>query len=173
MKRRRHSESRSEVEKKVETSEKKLDERVDALDKMDKDVRIVREMIADMEFGGTLEGADELEQSVEATEDTAVEVFDEGNQKLEEVETENEALEGDLKEKKETNESDQGKLEDSKQKIEAGKTLQELEQAKENVLRDIQFLADKITRAKEARDQALEEQKGMKNRVHGSGGKRS
>lgn len=170
MSRRRRTESRSEVESKVETSERNLVERIDVLDKMQEDVQTVREMIADMDFGGTLEGTDELEQSVEKTEGTAVEVFDEKDQELEGAAAENEALEENLTEKRETDESDQGKLDSAGEKLDADKTRRDIEEAKETVLRDVEFLAQKIARAKEARAQAREAQKNLQGRVHSGGG---
>jgi hypothetical protein len=173
MSKRKRSESRSEIRDNVDKSKKDLEQQTDDLETKLGEVDAVRDTIANLDFGGTLEGGTDLEQTTKETEETAVEVFDGEDQKLERFKADNEALEANLSESKEADESDQIKLENVGRRIEAKRTLGDLIEAQQAVISDLKILTDNIARAKEARDRAVEEQKGMKNRVHGNGGKQS
>lgn len=170
MAKRKHTESRSEIDGKVEKSAKDLAEQVDVLHIGQEEVEVVRETLAELDFGGTMEGGDELAQNMEKTEDTAVEVFDAADRRLDETAADNETMEQELEEKKDADGSDQKKLETSATKIREGSTLGEIEKATQTVIRDATILADRIARAKEARDRAKQTQAGLKGRVHRGGG---
>jgi len=65
-----------------------------------------------------------------------------------------------------------GKISDSRAKIETKETVSELEKAREAVLRDMDFLAEQVRRAIDARKESDAAQERLQARVHkGKGGR--
>jgi hypothetical protein len=166
MAKRRDLPSKHEVTERIEKNKKDMEEKEVDLEKVASDVETVRQTIEKLDFGGTAEGADQLEKSIESAEDVTTEVFEKEDQNLERIQSNSQEFEGEITDHRDTSESDLGKISDSSARIETRETTNELVRAKEAVLRDIDFLADRINRAADARKKSDTIQEKLKSRVH-------
>jgi hypothetical protein len=98
-----------------------------------------------------------------------VEVFDRQDEQLEHAQSENEGYEREMQENAEVEKSDIGKLSDASNQIDTHETVSELVKAKEAALRDIDFLAEQIERAKRAREKSEQAQQEYQRTVHNTG----
>ena len=172
MARRKDVPTRHEVTEKIETNKKEMEGMETDLDKIASDVETVRKTIEDLDFGGTAEGSEQVESSIRSAEDMTTEVFDKEDESLEQIQTDNEEFEGKIEDHRGSSESDLGKISDSSAKIETKETINEMVKTKEAVLRDINFLAEQITRASDARKESDVVQEKLRARVNaGKGGR--
>jgi len=158
--------TRHEVNEKVDRSKEDLQEKADEADTVVEDIETVRRTLDELDFGGTADGADEVEQSIEEAEDVTVDVFDREDEEVEELQQENEEYEGDLQEHSDTVESDLGKISDASGRIETQETTNELVKAKEASIRDIEFLGEQVERANESRQESERIQQDHQTRAH-------
>ena len=166
MAKRRDVPSKGEVTERVEKSNKDMEGKQVDLEKVASDVETVRQTLEKLDFGGTAEGADQLEKSIESAENVTTEVFEREDENLERIQSDSQQFEGEITDHRDTSESDLGKISDSSARIETKETINELIRAKETVLRDIDFLADQINRACDARKKSDAVQEKLKSRVH-------
>ena len=153
MARRSDIRSRTEVTGEIETKKEEMDTKETDLDTIASDHEIVVQTLENLE-GGTVEGFDETEKSIEAAEDVTVEVFEKKDDELEEVQADTEEFEGEIKENRNSVESDLGKLSDASGKIETKETINKMVETKEIVMRDMEFLTGEIDRAQDAREKS-------------------
>ena len=162
---------RHEVIEKVDLNGKDMGEKEDNLDKVASDVETVRQTLENLDFGGTQDGSEQVERAIENAESVTVEVFDGQESQLDQIQNDNQEFEGELQDRRGSSESDLGKLSDSSTRTETEETVNELLKAKESVLRDIDFLAEQIDRARVAREKSDAIQENLKARI-GSGSRR-
>jgi len=160
-----------DVIEEVDLNEKDMREKEDNLDKVASDVETVRQTLEKLDFGGTQDGSDQVEKAIEDAESVTIEVFDREESQLDQIQNDNQEFEGGLEDRRGSSESDLGKLSDSSARTETEETVNELLKAKESVLRDIDFLAEQIDRARVAREKSDAVQEKLKARTE-SGGKR-
>jgi len=158
--------TRSEVTEKIDTTKSEMEAKETDLDKIASDVETVRRTREQLDFGGTAEGSDEVESSIESAEDVTTEVFDKEGESLDQIQTRNEEFEGKLQDHHESSESDLGKISDTRAKIDTKKSVNELTKVEEAARRDIDFLAEGIRRASDAREQSDDIQRKLQARVH-------
>ena len=168
MARRSDIRSRTEVTGEIETKKEDMDLKETDLDTIASDYEIVRQTLENLE-GGTVEGFDETEKCIEAAEDVTVEVFEKKDDELEEIQADTEEFEGEIKENRNSAESDLGKLSDASGKIETKETINKLVEAKEIVMRDMEFLGGEIDRAQDAREKSDAVQEKHRARIQKGG----
>ncbi len=168
MARRNDMRSRPEISQEIETKKEEMDTKETELDKIASDCETVRHTLENME-GGTLEGFEETEKSIEDAEDITVEVFEGTDQELEDVQSETQDFEGDIQENRNSAESDLGKISDASGKIDTTETINKLVEAKEKVIKDMEFLATEIDRAQEAREKSDAVQEKHRGRIQKGG----
>ena len=166
-KRKTDTPTRSEVTERVEKNNDEMEEKVEELDTIATDTETVRETLDALDFEGTAEAIDEVEGAIEQAEDVTIEKCDEEDEVLEEVQDETEDHENELQERSDSSQMDLGKISDASGRIETDDTVNELINAKEGVLKDIDFIDEHQQIAKEARDESERLQKEHQNRVHG------
>jgi len=166
MTKRKSVESRSEIEKRVEGSERGLDEQLDVLSTKRDEVEVVRDAIEGLDFEGTAEGSENLREGMNDVEDASIEVFDEEGEKLDQIEAEGEEVEEELTETMEGDESDRGRLEGVESRLETNVTLNKIEAAIQTVVDDIEFLANQIAPLIEKIEDTGRTQDDLGNRVH-------
>ena len=167
MAKRKDVSSRREVTEDVETRSRDMEEKEVDLDKIASDVETVRQTLERLDFGGTQEGAEQLEKTMERAEGETEKVFDNEDTNLEEIQVDSGEYEEGLEDRQSSSESDLGKISDASADIETRETLNQLVQAKEATLRDIDFLAEQIDRARSAREKSDIIQEKHQSRVHG------
>lgn len=146
--------TRGEITDKVDKHETDMHDKADEIEETVEDVETVRQTLEELDLGGTAEGGDAVEQAIEGAEDVSVSEFDEESQELEQIEGEDEEHEHELEERSDTTSSDLGKISDASGRIHSDAANNELIEAKESALRDIEFLSDQAKRAQEAREES-------------------
>lgn len=158
--------TRSEVTEKVETNKRELEAKETDLDKIAQDDEIVKDTLEQIQFDGTAEGSNEVKSAIESAKDVTKEVFDKENDSLEQIQADNQELEGELQERCESSQLDLGKISDATAKIETKETINELARAKEAISHDTDFLKEQRVRASEARKESDDIQRRLQARVH-------
>jgi len=168
MARRSDIRSRSEITETIETKKEEMDTKETELDTTASDYETVIHTLENIE-GGTVEGFEETEKSIEAAEDVTVEVFEKKDDELEEVQSDTQDFEGEINENQDSAESDLGKLSDASGKIDTEETINKLVEAKEKVIKDIEFLSTEIDRARDAREKSDAVQEKHRARIQKGG----
>ena len=166
MRKRRDLPSKRQVKERVDVSKKDMQEKETDLDKIASDVERVRETITNLDFGGTAEGTQQLESSIEKAKDVTASVFDKENDELEQIQHKGKEYETEIDKRETTSKSDLEKISSTSTKIETKETINELVNAKESILRDIDFLSGQIERAKDAREKSDAAQRQLEERVN-------
>lgn len=169
MKKKSDTPRRSEITDTVQKHETDMSEKVEDLDTIATDAETVRETLDNLDFEGTAEGTDEVESSIEKADDVTVEKFEDEDGNLEEIQSDSEEYEGDLQERTDSSQMDLGKISDASGRIETQETVNELVNAKEGVLKDIDFLDGEIDKANDARSESEREQEQHRNRIRKGG----
>ncbi len=141
MARRSRLSSRSEISGKVEKHREDMNEKGEEIEKDVSDIETVRETLDSLE-GGTEDGAEAVGQSIEAAEGIGVGEFDQDSDELQQVHDETQEHEGKIHEGSDTVSSDLGKISDASGRIHGDAVNNELINAKEEAIRDKEFLDD-------------------------------
>ena len=161
--------TRGEVSDTVNTHGEELEKKTEELDVIATDTETVRDTLDALEPGsGTMEGVDEVVQSLTDGEEVTVEIFQEEDENLEQRQAESQDYQTDLETREEASESDRNKITDASSQIETQATVGELAHAEAAVSEDIEFLNEEIDKADEARRESENLQSRHRDRVHGS-----
>lgn len=164
--------TRHEMSEKIDRSKKDMGGREINLDKIASDVETVRRTLENLDFGGTIEGSEQVENAIEKAEDVTSDVFAKEDEGLEKAQKDIEGFEGEIRDHHKSSESDLGRISESKNRIETKETVHELEAAREVAVRDIDFLIKQIERAREARERSNSIQEKLLARVQGGNRRR-
>lgn len=169
-KRKSDSPTRGEINEKVEKNKEEMTEKVEELDTTATDTETVRETLENLDFEGTAEGVDSVEEAVTEAEDVTVDIFDEEDEELNEfIDSEVKEHEQELQERTDSSESDFEKVSDAVDQIATQKTNKELERAKTEIRDDIEFLDEQNEDSRDAREENELLQKQHRGRVHSEG----
>lgn len=168
-KRKSDSPTRGEVTEKVERHKDDMTEKVEGLDIIASDTETVRETLENLDFEGTAEGQDRVQESVEQAENISIDIFDTTDDTLETIQSETEEYESELEERTDSLDSDADKVAEAIDRISTEETNKELEQTRQEIREDEDFLADQEEIAKQAREENEELQIKHRGRVHGKG----
>ena len=170
MARNRDVPSRGEVSERIDKSRDDMREQEERLETTADDIETIRQTFEELDLGGTAEGSNEVEASIERADDVTVDVFDDHSEKLDDVQSESEEHESELQERADVSESDLGRISDASALIETDGAVSELVKAKEGALKDVEFLTDEGNRTREACDESKRIQDEMENRVRAKSG---
>lgn len=167
MGKRRDTPSRREVSEKVDQGEERMQEKEVDLDQVASDVETVRKTLESLDLGGTADGGDEVEATIEHAENATVEIFEQEDQKLEGIQDESERYQEETTDRRQHAESDMGKITEARDTILTQESRWEMEEARETALEDVKFLQEQIERAKEAAEKSERAQQEYRRRVQG------
>ena len=160
--------TRGEVTETVDKHGEKLEEKTDDIDVIATDTETVRDTLDALEPGsGTMEGVDEVVNSINEAEDVTVDIFQEEDENLEQRQAESQDYQTDIESRQEASESDRGKITDAGSRVETQATIEELANTEAAVSEDIEFLNEEIDKADEAREESENLQSRHQDRVHG------
>ena len=168
-KRRTDLPTRTEVTEKVEKSKQDMQEKADELEIIADDTEITRETLENLDFEGTADGTEIIQEAIQEAEDVTVDIFDEEDENLEQIQSDTEEYEDQLQERSDTSQSDLGKVTDAAEKVNTEETKDELEKARQEIHEDIEFIDSHQESAREAREENDQIQKQHRNRVHTEG----
>ena len=164
--RRSDTPSQGEITEKVDKRKEDMREKGEEMDESVSDVETVRQTLESLEFAGTAEGGEAVEQAIEGAEDTSVDEFDQRSGDLEGIHQETHEDEDGLQERSDTTSEDLGKISDASGEIHSDATDNELVAAKESAMRDIEFLDDHRSQAEQAREESERLQQEYQARVN-------
>lgn len=145
---------RSDIVEKVDTLKTDITKSESDLEIFAKDVEVIKNTLKKMDFGTTNEGFDEVNHHIETAEDITKEAFRKEDDILEQKQGDSVEFENDLSGKNELSETNLDKVSDVQSEIKSKETLNELNKAKQAVLKDINFLSEIIERAREKRERS-------------------
>jgi hypothetical protein len=145
---------RGKIKEKFDTLKTDMSKSESDLEIFAKDIEVIKNTLKKMDFGGTNEGFDEINQHIEIAEDITKDAFDEKDDLLEQKQGDSDEFKNDLSGKNELSEKNLNKVSDVKSEIKTKDTMNELEKAKQAVLKDINFLSDQIDRASRERERS-------------------
>jgi hypothetical protein len=157
--------TRQEVTDRVDKDRKEMEIKESDLDRIAKDVETVRGTNLSLDFGGTAEGTELLEQALERAERVTEDVFGQENDILEQVQAESELYESKMDDHRNFAESDLGKISNDSARIETKETINALVQAKEALIKDRDFLTEQIHRADKAIERSEAHQRQLEERI--------
>lgn len=131
---------RHEITEQIDHTRDDLQEGAEETGKVVADMETVGETYDSLDRGGTLEGADEVEEAIRSAEDVTVEVFEHKDQEVEQLQEQGQEHGDDLQERSDRVESDIDKILDASGRIETQETRSELGRAEEVDQRDLEFL---------------------------------
>jgi hypothetical protein len=160
--------TRRDVIEKIDDSKKTMESKEVDLEKITEDIETVRQTLERLDFRGTAEGSEQVEKAIESAEDDTKRVFDKEDEDLNRLQAHGQEYEKKLEEKRGYVESDLGKISDSSAKIETTEAINRLVEAKEAAIREVDFLAEQVDRARHAREKSDRIQEKNRHRVHTS-----
>ena len=158
--------SRHEIVETVETHGQEMDEQLDELDIIAIDDEIVSETIEDVDLTGSEEAAEKAGGSLEEAKDITEEKFEEEDEQLAETVDEAEEHGQDLQERSDGSNVALGEIVDASGRIETQETVDEMINAKEAVLEDVEFLDEEIQENESALSETEQERSNLRNRVN-------
>jgi hypothetical protein len=162
--------TQTELQETVDHSSEEMDQKIGDLDRIQEDVQTIRETLENLDFAGTSDGSDAVEQSMNEADDKTVEVFDQEDQKLDEVQQGNNDLEGEMTDYSDAGQGDLDKVSDASTRIETQEAVSALLEVKETALKELDFLAQQIERAKQSREASEQRQQEFQNNIRSKGG---
>lgn len=162
--------TRGEISETVERHQQEMHERSEEVEKTVDDVETVRQTLENLDLGGTSEGSEAIEGAIDAAEDAGVGEFKEESEGLEQVELKSEEHEGEIHERSDTTSADLGKISDASGRLHGDAANRELVDAKEEALRDVEFLKEQAARAEDARNESRQLHEEHERRVQSGRG---
>lgn len=154
--------TRQEISDKRDAHSETMREIREKLERDARDITTVRtldeELILD---GATEEGTQEIKDSVDRAEGAAEGQFDEDDVQLEEAHQDTEDFRSDITERRDVSEENRERITDITDSLEIKEAIERIQEAKEGVLRELEFLEDIEKQALES----LEESKDVRRQL--------
>lgn len=123
-----------------------------------------------LDLSGTSEASEAVERAMDAAENISEEEFTEDSEQLDQVQDQTQEYEGDLHERSDATEADLGKVSDASAKINSDRPNGEWIEAKEELIRDKEFLDEQEKRGRDAREESERIQQEQEARVRANRG---
>lgn len=167
MAKRKNLSTRGEIQDTISDNRDDMNDNLDDMEIKAIDTEIVRETMDDLDMDGfTVEGAEDVEETIEKAEDVTVELFDEQDENLENVVDRATDYSDELNDKQQSGQKDLGKVVDSSAKIETNETVDELAHTKASVMEDLDFLEQQETEAVDDQQQTEQARKELQQRIN-------
>lgn len=170
MRRRSDCVSRREVIETIDTRQSEFDEKTEELQKEADDVETTRETKDNLDLSGTSETSEAVERAMDAAENISEEEFTEDSEQLDQTQDQSQEYEADLHERSDTTEKDLGRVSDASAQINSDRPNREWIEAKEEFVRDKEFLDEQGERARVAREASERIQQEQEARVRAGRG---
>jgi len=162
---------RSEATERLDKHQEDAKEKAEQIEETVCDSETERDVLESVELGGTEEGAEQVEQNIEQAQDASQSEFDEGSGELEEVHDQTQEYEGEMHERSDSAGADADKVEDGLGRLNSDSPKAQLEQARDSIQNDIEFLNDHEQRAQEAREESQRMHEEQQRRISAARGR--
>lgn len=146
----------SDVTAEVERHRTEMQEQAEVAETKVADLEVERQTLEELDRGGTSDGADEADQSIEQARDTSGAEFDQESEILDQQHAEAEEYEQELDQRGETASGDREKIAGGRDQVSSDAAGGELAAAEDAAQRDIDFLAESEQNAEESRRESVE-----------------
>jgi len=163
MRGRKEGASRREFVETVDKSKAEMEGQKAELEMHASDIEQERRTLESLEGRGAEEDVRQTEEGISGAEDVSAEGFGSENRKLESLHGENENIESDFQERRESTESDLGKI--SEAKLESSEAVRAMLRAKESAIRGKEFLSEQSENTRRAREESERAQGALEDRV--------
>ncbi len=157
--------SRSETERRFTENREAATAKEDEFEEAVQDSERVDETHESLDFGGTDEGADAVEQNLDGAQDAAGEAADERDTALEQIHSEGETHETELDERAESNESDQTKIAQTESESTLKETLEWVARSLDAIKEDLAYLKESHEKAADSRQESERRQSELRTRI--------
>ena len=131
-----------------------------------KDIEVIKSTLKKLDFGSTTsEGSEEINNYIDSAEDITKEGFKKEDDILEKKHDDSISLENDLTSRNEYSEKNIDQVSGAEKSIKTKDTLNELNKAKNAVLKDIDFLLTQIDRARKERERSDNIQQQLQSKI--------
>lgn len=141
--------TRGEITERTEKTAENLHQKEGDLDKTVSDIETIRTTIENLRLEGTSEGGAEVQRSMDNAEHVTEDIFDREDGELERFQEDNEQHRTEFQERADTSESDRATIDATHERVQTQDAHAELENARQSVLADIDFLKGVVERARE------------------------
>lgn len=165
MARRGDSPTRGEIEDNVEQYEEDMSEKVDELDTYATDTETVRDTLDSLDLEMTVEGSEQVQESIEHAEDVTIEVFDREDDNLDQMVDEVREYGDELNDRQDSARDDLKKISDSSSRIETTETIDELAHTEAAVMEDMDFLDENDRKVDAMHEETQQTRDELKQRI--------
>lgn len=170
MRKRSESVSRQEVTDTVDKRQSEFEEKTEDLGKDADDVETTWEAIREVDLEGTSEAAEAVEHALEDAERISEEQFEEDSEQLDRAQDESREHEQELQERSDGTEKDLGKIGELSSEIKRDRASREWIEAKEELVRDKEFLDEQEQRERDGREETERAKREYGDRVRAARG---
>ncbi len=167
MKRSRELRSRIEVTEGVREMDKEMQEKIEDMDDDAHDVEVIHDLQMNLE-GGTIEGIETVEESVNCAAENAEQLFERDDEELENIESKSDAMIDEIQEDKDRVEEDAERIDQAEVSLLKRENYGELQVAKDRTRDDAEFLDSKMKELTEANELNRSQSKDLRERVNES-----
>lgn len=167
MSRRRAERSRSDITGQIDQNQGQITEQEEVLGETVDDIDTVRGTIESFNLGGTLEGAEAVEEAIRQAESGTVDLYESQDGELESLHDEVELIESELSEQVDAVEADLDGIHEAEGRLETSVARDGLEQAEASAEEDRSFLEEQEQRAHAAQEASRQAQQEFRRRAHG------
>ncbi|MFC1734762.1 hypothetical protein ACFL1X_01500 [Candidatus Hydrogenedentota bacterium] len=160
-----NSPTRSEMEEKVSGYAGDMRKIETDMENRVEDVDTIRTTLDELDYKGTSEGAEAIQQLIEEAEDVTKEEFDREDEELETLQHENDEYRTELDDRVASSESDRGKLNDAATRIETREAADNIRKAEDAAQNEGKVLNELVSRAREAGERSEQVQNDYQTRV--------
>jgi hypothetical protein len=166
---RNETKSRDEIRERVDRTAEDMDNRGAVLDERRVDVEALRVTVENMDFGGTSDAIEIMENALDGAEDVVVETFDRESDELDDVQADNAEHGEELHERSDADRGDAERISETSGSISTRESVNELTRARDALLEDIDRLLEQIDRSKEVGQRSEELQNSIANIMQSGG----
>jgi hypothetical protein len=157
--------SRSEVQDQVEQNKDALQEGKEKATVPVEDAETIADTLDALERGGTSDGTEAINQAIDAAGGEAESEFEQLAGEWDETRNEGEEQASEMDDGKQSVESDLGRISDASADVQTEGVVNELIDAKENAIQDIEFLEEQISDSNDAIEESSQAQRELEQKL--------
>ena len=169
MRTRTETRSRGEISGRVDRTAEDMDSRGADLEDRRSEVQSLREAVENMDFGGTSDAIEIMENALDNAEKVVVDTAERQSEELDEVQADNAEHGDELQDRADADRGDAENISDVSSGISIGESVNELTRARDKLLEDFDFLDDALKRAQEAGERSEEHQNKVREFIMSGG----
>ncbi len=157
--------SRSEIQSQVDQNIDQLKDQEEKANVPVEDAEVIAQTLDSLEQGGSSDGVEAVEQSIDSAGEAAESVFDEISQDWEQTQNEGEEHSSEMEESKQSVERDLGIATDAGENIQTEEVTNKYIGIKENLAKEGDFFEEEITESRQATEESQNKQQELQQKL--------